>query len=97
MNSRPMNHQCKTIKKRCERCEMFFEIQNIKQSRARELLIIYTPCSHCGHVVDVKYPKNDTQGNCAVCKVTFQVLKHHALGMCVRCHRAHLRDKNKGF
>ena len=80
----------KTLTKRCERCEKLFTLPNLKESRARELLIVYHPCTHCGYSRD--FP-GDSQGRCTDCLLPFAVFPNHARGKCKRCHMAWLRSQ----
>lgn len=84
------------IKKRCERCEKIYTIQNIKQSAARELLLEYTPCTNCGFVKEPCNKTKNKSGRCIVCSIPFFIVDHHGLGMCKRCNMDALRAKQKG-
>jgi len=45
-----------SVAKRC------FYIPNIRQSRARELILQFYPCPHCGFVPDILYPRFNRSG-----------------------------------
>ena len=79
------------IKKRCSRCGELYDIPNIRQSEAREKLIEFYPCMHCG------YEKNcsgDKSGRCRDCAIPFAMIDHHAKGRCKRCSMRFLRQEN---
>lgn len=82
------------IKKCCSRCEGIFYIPKTYKSRAQDILIMYTPCPHCGYVKDIANPKYNRSGRCKRCSIPFKIVNHHGKGMCMRCHRAYLRDKS---
>lgn len=84
------------IKKLCERCEEFFLIPNIRESRARELALQFYPCPHCLFVKSVFYPRNNRSGRCIDCSIPFLLIDHHAKGRCLRCYNKNLRYKSKG-
>jgi len=60
----------KSIKKRCDRCEELFEIPLLKKCPAREILLLYYPCPHCGYF---KLPNtnNNRTGRCRECLMPF--------------------------
>lgn len=62
-------------------------------SAARDLIIQFFPCGHCGFVKDILYP-NDTNrsGRCRQCRVPFAVILHYARGLCKRDYMAMLRN-----
>ncbi len=84
-----------TIAKRCERCERFFDLPNIMQSLAREIIIEYTPCPHCLYSKDVAHPRSSRSGRCLDCSIPFAIVDHHAKGRCERCSRSFLRKNEK--
>ena len=78
------------IQKRCERCEEQFLIPNIRQSRAREKMLMYFPCPYC---LFTRAGMGDKSGRCRSCSIPFVMIDHHARGMCMRCYQAWIRDK----
>lgn len=83
------------IKKRCSRCDNLYEIPNIKESKARNLMIDYYPCCHCGFIKDVNNPKNNRSGRCLDCAIPFQMIDHQGKGRCNRCYMRMLRNATK--
>lgn len=83
------------IVKKCGRCEIPFPISNIKASRARDILIEYTPCPHCLYVKDPVMARNNKSGRCLDCSIPFTVVDHHAKGRCDRCAMKEYRRRNK--
>ena len=79
------------IKKRCSRCGELYEIPNIRESAARERLIDFYPCCHCGFIKDIKNPKYNNSGRCRDCAIPFAIIDHHGGGRCKRCYMRHLR------
>lgn len=79
------------VTKRCERCERLFEIVNIKESKARDIIIRYTPCPHCFYIEDIKNPRFNRSGRCLDCNIPFVMIDHKAKGRCHRCLMAHYR------
>lgn len=82
----------KEIIKLCARCGERYEIPNIKESRARDKMIEFYPCCHCGYVKDILYPKNNKSGRCRDCSIPFTIIDHHGKGRCKRCYMKYLRD-----
>jgi hypothetical protein len=80
------------IKKICFRCDRAFSIPNIKESIARDILIEFMPCPHCGYVKNPLVPNGKRDGRCADCTVAFTVVKYHTKGRCKRCSRAYYRN-----
>jgi hypothetical protein len=78
------------VQKRCERCERLFNIPNIKDSKARDFIIRYTPCSHCFYDASGL----DTTGRCLDCSIPFRFVDHKAKGRCHRCLMAHYRKNS---
>ncbi len=83
------------IKKNCQRCALSFDIPNIKESKARELLLQFKPCTHCGFVESSKYQKSEKSGRCMDCSIPFSIVDHHSNGRCKRCDMRNLRHKSK--
>ena len=83
------------IIKVCERCENKFAIPNIKMSRARDLLIQFTPCPHCLFVKTPSILLKNRTGRCLDCSIPFSLVDHHAKGRCERCSRKYYRDKER--
>lgn len=84
------------IKKRCSRCEKLFDIPNLKDSKARDFALLYTPCSYCKYVEDVSNPKYEQSGRCLSCSIPFSMINHKAKGMCHRCLMKLYRSTSKG-
>jgi len=82
----------KSIKKRCDRCEELFEIPLLKKCPAREILLLYYPCPHCGYF---KLPNtnNNRTGRCRECLMPFGIVDHKSKGFCARCYMRYLREK----
>ena len=85
----------RTLKKRCPQCEEQFTIPNVRESRARNLIIKYFPCSFCGYREHVIYPRYNKQGHCRDCFMPFCLVKHQAKGRCNRCYMEHLRHEKR--
>ncbi len=92
----------KFVQKRCARCQELFNIPNVKQSPIRDILLEFSPCTHCGYV---KTPtetdiKNNVSGRCQDCSIPFSIIDHHGKGRCHRCfmieHRKNV-TKSNGF
>lgn len=88
------NAMINNIKKRCARCGDLYEIPNIRESPAREKLIDFYPCMHCGYIKDIKNPKFNKSGRCRDCAIPFSIVDHNAKGRCNRCYMKYLRDQN---
>jgi DNA-directed RNA polymerase subunit RPC12/RpoP len=73
-----------------------FDIPNVKESKQRQLMLLYYPCPHCGYVRDITYPRFNRSGRCLDCSIPFTIVDHHAKGMCKRCHMKLLRHKPEG-
>lgn len=83
------------ITKRCARCGDIYYIPNIRESQARDRLIDFYPCCHCGYVKDIQYPKNrNVSGRCRDCAIPFAIIDHNAKGRCNRCYMKFLRGQN---
>lgn len=85
------------IKKNCQRCFKPFDIPNIKESKARELLIQFKPCPDCGFVENSKYQNSEKLGRCIDCSIPFAIIDHYGLGMCHRCHMKEWRKDKKSI
>lgn len=85
------------LTKRCERCEEKFELPNLKECRARDILIQYYPCPHCLYVKDIHNAKFNNSGRCRDCAIPFKLMKHQAKGRCNRCYMRNLRHKQQGM
>ena len=83
------------LTKACERCEETFELPNLRESKARELVIQYTPCPHCFFVKSVEFVIYNKTGRCRGCSIPFALVNHHAKGRCKRCDMK-LRRHEKG-
>lgn len=79
------------IKRICQRCNLKYRIPLLKQSKARENLLHYFPCTHCGYVFGLGKVVNNEIGLCTDCSVPFLISKHHAKGKCGRCYVNKLR------
>lgn len=81
------------IVKRCDRCDRQFEIPNIRLSPARDLILEYYPCSHCGYVKLILSPNSLTLGSCVDvnCRLPFALVPHRARGMCNRSYMTLMR------
>lgn len=88
-----MNHVL-FIQKRCARCEKLFDIPNLKESKARDFALLYTPCSHCYFVEDITNPKYQLSGRCLDCSTPFALVNHKAKGRCHRCLMKHYRTNS---
>ena len=76
----------KFLLKRCENCDLKFNIPLFRDgSRAKFLAIDYTPCPHCHYVKDIYYKNFDKEGTCVDCDLPFTVVKYKARGRCHRC------------
>jgi len=84
-----------TVEKRCENptCGEFFPVPNIRQSRARELLLQFYPCPHCGFVREIQYPRYERPGSCCDCFLAFSLVGYQARGRCNRCLMILLRHE----
>ena len=79
------------IKKRCEECDLLFDIQIIhRDTIARKKMLTYTPCSHCGHIPFAD-EKIRTSKRCADCSIPFAVIDYYAKGRCKRCMARYYR------
>jgi hypothetical protein len=68
-----------------------YEIPNIRKSQARECVLQFYPCQHCGYE---KENGGAHSGRCTGCGIQFQIIKHHAGGKCNRCYMRFLRIKS---
>lgn len=93
-NNPPMKRQ-PTIEKHCDRCEEVFYIPNIRQSRAREMILQFYPCPNCHYVPDILYPRFNKSGRCRDCSIPFSLIDHQAHGYCNRCLMKVLRHEGK--
>ena len=84
-----------SIEKICSRCDESFFIPNIKSSKARELLLIYTPCPHCLYQKKINTIDDDKSGRCRDCSIPFSLVDHHAKGRCGRRARSFYRERDK--
>lgn len=78
----------KDLNKRCARCGELYEIPNVRTSKAREAMIQYYPCMHCGYEKDHGGNKS---GRCRDCAIPFNIIDHQAQGRCNRCYMRFLR------
>jgi len=77
------------IQKRCRRCEKLYDIPNIRESEARENMLMHYPCTFC------KFDDVDNKsGRCVECIIPFTITDEHAKGMCHRCYMIEWRKKN---
>ena len=83
------------IKKRCERCDLFFLIPAIRESHAREIALQFFPCTHCAYVRDINRPLYNRTGHCVGCLLPFAFIPHHGKGKCMRCYQATIRDESR--
>ena len=95
LNNHPMKRP-PLISKRCERCNELFSIPNIRESRARELILQFYPCPHCLYVPNIHYPRYNRSGRCRDCSIPFSLVDHHANGRCKRCDMIALRHEKGG-
>lgn len=90
----------KFVQKRCARCQELFNIPNVKQSPIRDILLEFSPCTHCGYVKNPTDIKNNVSGRCKDCSIPFSMIDHHGKGRCHRCfmveHRKNV-TKSNGF
>jgi len=63
----------------------------IKKCPAREVLLQYYPCPHCGYYKLPLNEKNNRTGRCRECLIPFAIIDHYAKGLCKRCFQRHLR------
>lgn len=82
------------IERRCTQCSKIFALPNIRDSIAKEYILRFFPCSHCGHVAGVVYSEKEYKRvkwtelpRCIGCYTPFSVVKHHAYGRCKTCHQ----------
>lgn len=79
---------CKYLKKRCERCDELFDIPNIRRSVARDAIIQFYACTHCGYSKTGEI-FGQHAGRCKSCSIPFAIIHHHGKGMCNRCYKKH--------
>lgn len=79
------------LKKRCERCEKLYDLPRVQKSRAKEILIQFFPCSHCGFAKEQE--KSEQSGRCKDCSIPFFIINHHYKGNCNRCYMTKYRKK----
>lgn len=79
--------------KRCQRCQEMYEIPNVRESKARLLIIQFHPCPHCGFIQD--HPDAKTSGRCIDCSIPFSIINHHAKGRCYRDYMRLLRYEGR--
>jgi hypothetical protein len=85
------------IQKRCQNCDCTFLIENARESHFREILLLYTPCPHCGFTAPIHYPRYERDGSCNSCHLAFTLVFFKGNGKCERCYKAALRDKHRSF
>lgn len=72
------------LEKRCQACGNFYQVPNLRECRARDLILQLFPCPACVLT---------SEGRCAdpTCLLPFTVIPHHARGRCLRCYNRLLR------
>ena len=76
------------IEKRCQACGNVYPLPNLRECRARDLILQLFPCPACVTIDD---------GRCIdeSCLIPFRVRPHHAKGRCLRCYNRLLRYENR--
>lgn len=77
-----------SIEKRCQACGNVYLVPNLRESRARELILTLFPCPAC---------LSNPEGRCIeiTCLIPFRVKPHHAKGRCLRCYNRLLRYERR--